>query len=108
MPTNVNKDPEARRKARALANYGQNAAGKWVRKKAWRDCDYENNGHLREFDETGDVLAFEEKRRADGHCQARYEKKPRGTVPKEQLALEEAMGHIVAKDGNERPLPPRS
>ena len=100
MPTNVNKDPEARRKARALANYGQNAAGKWVRKKAWRDCDY-IDGHLREFDQYDDILAFEEERRAQGHCQARYEKKVRDTAPKEQLALEEAMEDIVANDGNE-------
>ena len=57
MPTNVNKDPEARRKARVRPNYGQNAAGKWVRKKAWRDCDY-IDGHLREFDEDKDILAL--------------------------------------------------
>ena len=100
MPTNVNTSADAQRKRRVCANYGQNAAGKWVRKKAWRECDY-TDGHLREFDTEGDFLAFEEERRVQGHCQAHYEKKPRSTVPKEQLALEEAIANAVAADGNE-------
>ena len=78
-PERPSNTAEAQRKRRACANYGENAAGKWVRKKAWRECDY-TDGHLREFDTEGDFLAFEEERRVQGHCQAHYEKKPRDTV----------------------------
>ena len=101
MPTNVNVPADAQRQRRARANYGQNAACKWVRKKAWRACDYTDDGHLRQFDTEEAFLAFEEERRVRGHSQAHYEKKPRDTVPEVQLALVEAITHAVAKDGNE-------
>ena len=101
MPTNVSVPADAQRQRRARANYGQNAACKWVRKKAWRACDYTDDGHLRQFDTEEAFLAFEEERRVRGHSQAHYEKKPRDTVPEVQLALVEAITHAVAKDGNE-------
>ena len=100
-PARPSNTAEAQRKRRACANYGQNAAGKWVRKTAWRACDYIDGGQLRQFDTEEAFLTFEEERRAQGHSQAHYEKLPRGTVPKEQLALEEAITNAVAKDGNE-------
>ena len=99
--TRASNTAEAQRKRRACANYGQNAAGKWVRKQAWRDCDYTQDGHLKEFDSEEAFLQFEEDRYQQGASQAHYGKQPRGTVPREQLALEEAITHAVAKDGNE-------
>ena len=72
-----------------------------MRKQAWRQCDYAPDGHLREYDTEEAFLQFEENRRQQGPSQAKYEKKPRATVPKEQLALEGAIAHTVAKDGNE-------
>ena len=48
-----------------------------------------------------DFLWFEEDRYQQGASQAHYEKTLRATVPKEQLALEEAVTQAVAKDGNE-------
>ena len=92
---------EAQRKRRACSNYGQNAAGKCVRKTAWRACDYTDAGCLREFDEKEAFLMFEEERRAQGHYQSHYEKELRDTVPKEQLALGDAITHAIKKDGNE-------
>ena len=77
MPTNVNTPVEAQRKRRVCRNYGQNAAGKWARKRAWRECDY-IDGHLREFDTKDAFLAFEEERRAQGHSQAHYTRTNRG------------------------------
>ena len=91
MPTDVNVPADARRKRRARANYGQNAAGKWVRKRSWRSCDYTEEGNLREFESEEAFLQFEENRYQQGKCQAYYEKKPRGMVPKEQQALEDPL-----------------
>ena len=97
--TKPSNTAEAQRKRRAAANYGQNASGKWVRKKAWRECDY-IDGLLREFETEDAFLSFEEERRERGSCQAHYEKKPRDTVPESQLALEKAISDAVAEDGN--------
>jgi len=72
-----------------------------VRKTAWRACDYTDAGRLREFDGKAAFLVFEEERRAQGHYQAHYENELRDTVPKEQLALEDAITHAIKKDGNE-------
>jgi hypothetical protein len=101
MPTDAKVPADMQRKRRACANYAKNAAGKWVRKRAWRCCDYTQEGHLKEFDSEEALLQFEEDRYQQGASQAHYEKQPRGTVPREQLALEEAITHAVAKDGNE-------
>ena len=54
----------AQRKKRARVNYVKNAAGKWVRSKAWRECDYTPEGHLREFDTEEAFLKFVDDRRA--------------------------------------------
>ena len=70
MPTNVNKPADAPRQRRACANYVQNAAGKWVRKKAFRDCDYTPAGHLQQFDDEAGFIAFEEERYTSGEHQA--------------------------------------
>ena len=55
--------------------YGQNAAGKWVRSRVFReiDKDPENAGKLREFDTFEEAFEFEEACRLDGtagrHCE---------------------------------------
>ena len=91
---------EAQRTRRVAANYGRNASDKWVRKKAWRDCDY-IDGFLREFETEDAFLKFEEERREGGSYQAHYDKKPRMTVPDAQLALDESMKNAIEADGNE-------
>jgi len=85
---------------RARANYGKNAAGKWVRRKAWRECDYTPEGHLHEFDTEDAFLKFEQSRHQQGHYQAHYEKKARDTVPEDQLPLQRAITHAVERTGN--------
>ena len=72
-----------------------------MRKQAWRQCDYAPDGRLKEYDTEEAFLEFEEDRRQQGPSQAKYESNPRATVPTEQLALESAIAHAVANDGNE-------
>ena len=57
------------RAQRARRNYGSNALGKLVRKKAFRDCDYTADGHLQQFADEAGVIAFEEERYTSGHRQ---------------------------------------
>ena len=57
---------EQHRANRARKNYGRNAGGKLVRKKAFRDCDYTPDGHLRQFDDDAGFAAFEEERHRNG------------------------------------------
>ena len=97
----ASQQPRERRKKRALQKYGKNAAGKYVRKISFRECDYTPSGCLREFSTEEDFLAFEEDRYKNGHNLAHYSKVPKGTVPKEQLALEKAVRHTVQEDGNQ-------
>ena len=97
----VQLSAEQQRKRCAKANYGQNTSGNWVRKKAWRECDYTDEGRLKEFDTEEAFLQFEEERSQRGPSQAQYEKKPRNTVPKDQLALEETITNVIVDDGNE-------
>ena len=59
MPTDVHVPAAIPRKRRTSANYGQDAAGQWVRKRAWRACDYTEEGHLREFESEEAFLQFE-------------------------------------------------
>ena len=40
---------EQHRASRARKNYGRNALGKFVREKAFRECDYTLEGHLVQF-----------------------------------------------------------
>ena len=101
MPARASNTAEAQRRRRACSHYGKTSAGKWVRKRAWRACDYTEECHLKEFQSEMDFLWFEEDRYQQGASQAHYEKTLRATVPKEQLALEEAVTQAVARDGNE-------
>ena len=79
----------ARRAGVARKNYGLNAAGKYVRKRAYRDCcDYTPDGRLLEFDTDEAFLAFEEARFNEGKSRVVCTSKPKSTVPREQLALE--------------------
>ena len=76
------------RTKRSLLNYGRNALGKLVRKQTFRDCDYTSEGHLVQFDDEAECIAFEEERYVSGRYQAHYSTKVRSTVPKEHLALD--------------------
>ena len=58
----MGRTPEQQRAAKAAKQYGRNALGKLVRKKAFRDCDYTTDGHLQQFADEAGVLAFEEER----------------------------------------------
>lgn len=90
-----------KRQRRVLAKYGRNAAGKFIRAAAFRECDYTPEGALKEFDTDKDALAFEEERYKDGTgYHVKFWSKPKDTVPKKQLALEKAVRHAVEEDGN--------
>ena len=90
------------RERRALQKYARNAAGKIVRRSAFRQCDYIADGRLREFDTEADVLNFEAERYKDGTGhKVKFWKKPKATVPREQLALQEEVVHAVQEDGNQ-------
>ena len=94
---------EQQRATRGRLNYGRNALGKLVRKKAFRDCDYTPEGHLKQFDDEDGFIAFEEERYTSGQHQAHYSTKVRSTVPREQLALDyiakaEAVSNDAAKE----------
>ena len=88
MPSNVNVPAHLQRQRRVRVNYGLNASGKFVRKKAFRVCDYTPEGQLRQFDDEAGFIAFEEERYSSGQHQAQYCTKVRSTVPREQLAVE--------------------
>ena len=51
---------EELRAHRARKNYGRNALGKFVRQKAFRECDYTPEGHLVQFDDEDGFVSFEE------------------------------------------------
>ena len=87
---------------RARKNYGRNALGKFVRKKAFRECDYTPEGHLRQFDDEAGFIAFEEEPYTSGQHQAHYNTKVRSTVPKEQLALDYIAVAAVAPAAEQR------
>ena len=74
---------EQHRASRAWKNYGRNALGKFVRKKAFRECDYTLEGHLVQFDDEDAFVSLEEGRYTCGQHQAHYNTKVRSTVPKE-------------------------
>ena len=98
---------EQQRAQRTRRNYGKNAIGKLVRKKAFRDCDYTADGHLQQFTDEAGVIAFEEERYTSGQHQAHYSTEAKETVPREQLALEyvatmEAMRNkLASKEGHQ-------
>ncbi len=86
-----------------LGKYGQNLAGKWVRRTAFREVDYdpENPDRLREFAGFDDAFAFDEKCRLDGTGGrgVLHHNIPKESVPREQLALEQSVKHAIKKDG---------
>ena len=57
---------EELRAHRARKNYGRNALGKFVRQKAFRECDYTPEGHLVQFDDEDGFVSFEEERYTSG------------------------------------------
>ena len=103
----IAQDAKTQRKQRLQREerYGENTAGKWVRSSAFREIDYDPNDptRLREFDSFDEAFAFDEECRLNntGGRKALYLSKPKDTVPKEQLALEKAITHVVRKEGNE-------
>ena len=93
---------EQHRQRRTMQKYGRNAANKFVRTAAFRECDYTEAGELHEFVTEADVLAFETARYEDGTgYKVKFWNRPRATVAAEQLALEATVVHAVADDGNE-------
>ena len=104
MPT-LAPDYQRKSKLKREGRYRQNASGKWVRASAFRKIDYDpdNPDRLREFDSFDKAFEFDEARRLDGTGgrHAKPHAKPKDTVPKEQLALEKAVEHIVQNDGTE-------
>ena len=77
-------EPAERRKVTCKDRYGQIASGKWVRKSAFREIDYDpdNPDKLREFDSFDKAFEFDEARRMDG-TGGRHAKpypKPKDTV----------------------------
>jgi len=93
---------EQHRQRRTMQKYGRNATNKFVRTAAFRACDYTPSGELHEFSCEADVLAFETARYQDGTgYKVKFWNRPRATVAVEQLAAVEAVGDVVADDGNE-------
>ena len=75
------RSTQQRRALRAGRNYGRNALGMFVRKQAFRNCDYTEEGHLNQFISEDAAADFEETRYTNGQCQARYSTKVADTVP---------------------------
>ena len=73
--------PEELRAYRAKKKYGQNELGMFVRKQAFRKCDYTEEGHLNQFASEKAAADFEEKRYINGNHQARYSTRAKDTVP---------------------------
>ena len=88
---------EGKRTRRVLARYAENAAGSYVRVSAFRECDYRDDGSLREFPTEAEVLAFEAARYSDGTGnRVKFWSAPRASVPEGQRALAQA----VQAEGN--------
>ena len=51
---------EQQRAKRGRLNYGRNTIGELVRKKAFWDCDYTPEGHLKEFDDEDGLASCDE------------------------------------------------
>ena len=62
-------------------NYGRNALGMFVRKKAFRKCDYTDEGHLNQFVSEDAAADFEGKRYANGQHQDGYSTEVKDSVP---------------------------
>ena len=97
---------QEKRAARARENYGPNALGNLVRKKAYRNCDYTDEGQLRQFSDEASLLKFEEDKYSRGGRREPYSTQAKETVPQEQLALEyvaamEAMSTVAQMEGHQ-------
>ena len=84
-----------------IGSYGVNLTGKWVRRSDFREIDYDPKkpDRLREFDNFEGAVAFDEACRLDGigGRSAKISSKPKSTVPKEQLAVDEASQYTVGE-----------
>ena len=80
--------------------YGENAAGKWVRKSAFREIDYDPDSpdKLREFDSFDAAFEFDEKCREDGTGgrKAKFFAEAKDTAPESQRALRRCF-HMQSK-----------
>ena len=97
---------QEKRAARARHNYGPNALGNLVRKQAYRNCDYTDEGQLRQFSDEASLLKFEEDKYSRGGRREPYSTQAKETVPQEQLALEyvaamEAMSTVAQMEGHQ-------
>ena len=81
MPQSAMEKSEKLRRSRHIRNYGRNALGMCVRKKAFRKCDYTDEGHLNQFVSEDAAADFEEKRYANGQHQDGYSTKVKDIVP---------------------------
>ena len=97
--------PQAQRERVCKTRYGENAAGKWVRRSAFREVDYapDDPTKLREFATFAEAFAFDEACRADGTGgrSAKYAAKLKSSVPEEQRAVCTAIADALKEDGNE-------
>ena len=97
--------PQAQRERVCKTRYGENAAGKWVRRSAFREVDYapDDPTKLREFATFAEAFAFDEACRADGTGgrSAKYAAQPKSSVPEEQRAVCTAIADALKEDGNE-------
>ena len=92
---------EGKRTRRVLARYAENAAGSYVRVSAFRECDYRDDGSLREFPTEAEVLAFEAARYSDGTGnRVKFWSAPRASVPEGQRALHDNLAQAVQAEGN--------
>ena len=92
---------EGKRTRRVLARYAENAAGSYVRVSAFRECDYRDDGSLREFPTEAEVLAFEAARYSDGTGnRVKFWSAPRASVPEGQRALHDNLEQAVQAEGN--------
>lgn len=96
------KMPAAQRKQACGNNYKENADGKWVRIRAFREIDYAEDGYLNEFENFDAAFAFDEARREDGTGgrHAKHYPKPKDSVPADQLALKRHIQHTIFIQSN--------
>ena len=94
--------PKAQRERVCKTRYGLNAAGKWVRRSAFREVDYDPDdpSKLREFATFAEAFAFDEACRADGTGgrSAKYVAKPKSSVPEEQRAICTAIADMLKEE----------
>jgi hypothetical protein len=94
--------PQVQRDRLCKTRYGENVAGKWVRRSAFREVDYDPDdpSKLREFATFAEAFAFDEACRADGTGGriAKYVAKPKSSVPEEQRAICTAIADMLKEE----------